>query len=105
LLQYLLNEGRRRGMGAGMRPRAAVGQALRPFLPEPLQPLVGGPHADARRMRRLFHSKAVNKDPLHEQGSTARRKTGMFMQVHPGLLGAGLASQPPSSRDAPDEQP
>lgn len=92
-------------MRAGTWPRGPVDQALRTFLLEPSEPLVGRADADTGRMRCFFDAKVLKKDAVHEQGSTARAQTGMFMQVHPGLLGAGLASQPPSSRDAPDEQP
>ncbi|EGD06743.1 hypothetical protein XVE_5076 [Xanthomonas vesicatoria ATCC 35937] len=94
-----------RGMRAGTWPRGPVDQALRTFFLEPSEPLIGRADADTGRMRCFLDAKALNKDAVHEQGSTARAQTGMFMQVHPGLLGAGLASQPPSSRDAPDEQP
>jgi hypothetical protein len=61
-------------------------QARRTFIPEPPQPLVDGAHAHSCGVRRLFHPQAVLKHPLNKKGSTARRKTGMFMQVHPGLL-------------------
>src|SRR6185437_7983006 len=83
----------------------AIDQTVRPLLAEAPEPLVGGSYAHAGRMGRFFHAQALNKDALDKQGSTAGAQTGMFMQVHPGLLWAGLASQPPSSRDAPDEQP
>lgn len=75
-----------------MRPGRAIQQALRPFLAEAPELLVGGMHADAGGMGRLFHSQAVNEDAVREQSSTARAQSGMFMQVHPGFLGAGLAS-------------
>jgi hypothetical protein len=45
-------------------------------------------------MGRLFHTQALNKDALDEQGSTARTQTGMFMQVHPGLLRLGWLRNP-----------
>jgi hypothetical protein len=40
-------------------------------------------------MGRLFHTQALNENAFDKQGSTARAQTGMFMQVHPGLLRAG----------------
>lgn len=92
LLQHLRHDGRRRGMGAGLRPGAAVNQTRRAFLPVSLEPLVGRAHAHAGRVGGLFDAQALHEDALHKQGSTARRQTGMFMQVHPGLLGAGLVS-------------
>ncbi|SCB02972.1 hypothetical protein BN444_01865 [Xanthomonas translucens pv. translucens DSM 18974] len=78
-------------MGAVVRPGGAVGQPFRPLFLEALEPFVGRSDADTRRMRRFFHAQPLNKNAIHKQGSTARAQTGMFMQVHPGLLGAGLA--------------
>ncbi|MGZ5398356.1 MAG: hypothetical protein ACXWEI_23765 [Mycobacterium sp.] len=41
-------------------------------------------------MSGFFDPKAFINDPPDEQRSTARRKTGMFMHVHPGHLEVGL---------------
>ncbi|MFH1598841.1 MAG: hypothetical protein ABIH12_01070, partial [Pseudomonadota bacterium] len=41
-------------------------------------------------MGSLLDSKTMDEDPIDQKGSTARAKTGMFMQVHPGLLGRCL---------------
>jgi hypothetical protein len=40
----------------------------------------------------LFNAQTMHEDAIHKQGSTAWAQTGMFMQVNPGLLGAGLVS-------------
>ncbi len=45
-------------------------------------------------MGRLFQTQAVDKNAIHQQGSTARAQTDMFMQVHPGLLGLGWLRNP-----------
>ncbi len=55
------------------------------FLAETSEPLVGGSSAHARSLSRLFDTQALLY-ALDKKGSTPRGKTGMFMQVHPGLL-------------------
>src|SRR5690606_10298179 len=92
LLQHLVHDILRRRVWTGMGLGGPVEQPRSPFLPESLEPLVGGAHANASGLRGLFHAQALNKDAVHKQGSTTRAQTGMVMQVHPGLLGAGLAS-------------
>lgn len=77
-----------------MGPGSAIGQPCSPFLLEMPEPLVGHAHADASGMCRFFHTQALNEDAIHPQGSTARAQTGMFMQVHPGLLGLGWLRNP-----------
>ena len=57
---------------------------------ETLEPLVGRPNAHASGLGCFLRSKPVNKDPVHKKGSTSRAEAGMFMQVHPGLLGCCL---------------
>ncbi|QGY76959.1 hypothetical protein FZ025_09990 [Xanthomonas hyacinthi] len=52
----------------------------------------------AQRFRLPDRTRALLENALNEQGATSRRRTGTFMEVHPGLLGAGLAWSPPSSR-------
>ncbi|OAG65888.1 hypothetical protein A7D17_07560 [Xanthomonas floridensis] len=81
----------RRGMGALVRPGGTVSQPFFPLFLKALEPFVGRSDADTGRMRCFFHAQPLNKDAIHKQGSTARAQAGMFMQVHPGLLGAGLA--------------
>src|SRR5690606_37511516 len=73
-------------MRAALRARGAVGQAVQPFYLEAFQPLVRRAHAHAGGVGGFFDTQALHEDAVHQQGSTARAKTGMFMQVHPGLL-------------------
>ncbi len=61
----------------------------------------GSPRSDAhsRGVGGFLDPQAVVDHPFNKKGSTARRKTGMFMQVHPGLLGClmGRTSSVPGS--------
>ncbi|MCQ4252162.1 hypothetical protein NA644_22920, partial [Pseudomonas stutzeri] len=60
-------------------------QASLTFLPKTPEPFVGRSYAYACSLCGIFDTQTL-LDTLDKKGSTARCKTGMFMQVHPGLL-------------------
>ena len=85
---------------AGMRPRRAVAQAGSTFHPEAVAPLAHRPAVDTER-RRHGRDRRARLKTFHDQHSTARRGSGILMNVHPRLLGDGrvcgnrnLASKP-----------
>lgn len=81
-------------MRSGGAVRGPPRRSPRSFLPLALEPLVSRAYAHAGRVGGLFDAQALHEDAVQKQGSTARRQMGMFLQVHPGLLGTGLVSYP-----------
>lgn len=51
--------------------------------------LVGRADADPGRMRGFFDAKALSKDAVHEQGSTARAQTACLCRFIRGSWGLG----------------
>src|SRR3954470_16981896 len=70
---------------AGMRPRRAVAQAGSTFHPEAVAPLAHRPAVDTER-RRHGRDRRARLKTFHDQHSTARRGSGILMNVHPRLL-------------------
>lgn len=62
------------------------------------EPLVGGTDTYPRSLRRILGTQAI-EHALNQKGSTSRGKTGMLMQVNPGLLEGcvGRASRIPGT--------
>src|SRR5690606_4017572 len=86
LVCHALGCGMRAMMGAG----GAVIETLDTLLSKSLEPLVRRADTHARRFGRFFDPKALGQDAIDKKCSTAGAETGMFMQVHPGLLGCCL---------------
>ena len=72
-------------MRAAVGSGGAIQQAFQGLLPEASHPFVGCAHAHPGGMRGLFHAPSMLEHSLRKKGSTTRRQTGLFMQVHPGL--------------------
>lgn len=96
-------------MRAAAGGRGSVLQAVQAIPAEPVQPLVRRPDAHACGMCGFLHPQAVADHAIDKKGSTVRRKTGMFMQVHPGFLErwsvrAAVLPEPPWMNDLPRDQ-
>ena len=64
------------------RPRAAVGQAGKPFRSEPPDPFAHGPQTDAVSQSHGRAGLTLLQHPPHQFRSTVRRQTRILMDVH-----------------------
>ena len=92
-------------MRAAQGPRRAVNQSGRAFLPKAGEPLAGRADTETFRLGRFFDPKSIIDHSSDKKRSTARRKPGTFMHVHPGPPEGWFGSHLQHSGIAPDEQP
>src|SRR5512145_2085565 len=91
------------------RPRAAVGQAGKPFRSEPPDPFAHGPQTDAVSQSHGRAGLTLLQHPPHQFRSTVRRQARILVDVHsvppredevfdkPQLPRSGPSGQPPES--------